>query len=124
MRDGLAVDLPSEDRFFEVVRAGFRAPRKQLHNSLAMGLWMEPGGAKEWLEECEIDPMPPRRHADAGGMGRAELGRASARARPSHRIIEWVFCDSRRGLGGGLGARAGERGARPGWVSRASDRLA
>ena len=57
MREGLSVDLPSEDRFFEVVRAGFRAPRKQLHNSLAMGLWLETGGAKEWLEQCEIDPM-------------------------------------------------------------------
>ena len=51
-----AVEVPSEDRFFEVVRAGFRAPRKQLHNTLAMGLWMEPGGAKAWLESCEIDP--------------------------------------------------------------------
>jgi 16S rRNA (adenine1518-N6/adenine1519-N6)-dimethyltransferase len=50
-----AVDVPSEDRFFEVVRAGFRAPRKQLHNTLAMGLWLEPGAAKEWLESCEID---------------------------------------------------------------------
>ncbi len=51
-----AVEVPSEDRFFEVVRAGFRAPRKQLHNTLAMGLWLEPGAAKAWLESCEIDP--------------------------------------------------------------------
>ena len=88
MREGLSVDLPSEDRFFEVVRAGFRAPRKQLHNSLAMGLWMEPGGAKEWLEQCEIDPM--RRAATLTLEEWAALSwareRAGAGEAPDHRM--------------------------------------
>lgn len=49
------VDIPSEARFFEVVRAGFSAPRKQLHNALARGLWLLPGAAESWLAECEIE---------------------------------------------------------------------
>lgn len=51
-----AVDAPSEARFFEVVRAGFRHPRKQLHNALAQGIWLEEGEARDWLAACEIDP--------------------------------------------------------------------
>lgn len=50
-----AVDAPGEARFFEVVRAGFRHPRKQLHNALAQGIWLEEGEAQRWLAECEID---------------------------------------------------------------------
>ncbi len=50
------VDAPSEARFFEVVRAGFRMPRKQLHNSLSQGVWLEPGSAERWLAACGIDP--------------------------------------------------------------------
>ena len=56
VRDRPAVDVPSVDRFFEVVRGGFRNPRKQLHNALAQGVWLPPGGATEWLSACEIDP--------------------------------------------------------------------
>ena len=51
-----AVDVPSEARFFEVVRAGFRAPRKQIHNSLSQGIWLPPEGARPWLEACDVDP--------------------------------------------------------------------
>ena len=51
------VDVPSEARFFEVVRAGFRTPRKQLHNSLSQGIWLGDGDSRSWLEACEIDPM-------------------------------------------------------------------
>lgn len=51
-----AVDVPSEARFFEVVRAGFRAPRKQIHNSLSQGIWLPPEGSRPWLEACDIDP--------------------------------------------------------------------
>lgn len=51
-----AVDVPSIERFFEVVRGGFRSPRKQLHNALAQGVWLPPGGAGEWLSACGIDP--------------------------------------------------------------------
>lgn len=56
VREEPAVDVPSVERFFEVVRGGFRSPRKQLHNALAHGVWLPPGGAVEWLAECEIDP--------------------------------------------------------------------
>ena len=51
-----AVDAPGAARFFEVVRAGFRAPRKQLHNALGMGLWLDVDGARHWLAACDIDP--------------------------------------------------------------------
>ena len=50
-----AVETPSDARFFEVVRAGFRAPRKQLHNAMAMGLWMNADAARSWLAACGID---------------------------------------------------------------------
>lgn len=56
VRDRPAVDVPSIERFFEVVRGGFRSPRKQLHNALSQGVWLPPDGAFEWLEACEIDP--------------------------------------------------------------------
>jgi len=51
-----AVDVPSEARFFEVVRGGFAFPRKQIHNSLARALWLDPDTATPWLESCQIDP--------------------------------------------------------------------
>ena len=41
--------------FFEVVRAGFSAPRKQLHNSLTHGLRVEPGVGAETLERAGMD---------------------------------------------------------------------
>ena len=56
IRERPAVDVPSVERFFEVVRGGFRSPRKQLHNALAQGVWLPPNGALEWLEACEIEP--------------------------------------------------------------------
>ncbi len=56
IRDQPAVEVPSIERFFEVVRGGFRSPRKQLHNALAQGVWLPPGGADEWLTACDIDP--------------------------------------------------------------------
>ena len=56
LRDEPAVRVPSAERFFEVVRGGFRSPRKQLHNALSQGVWLPPGGAIEWLSACDIDP--------------------------------------------------------------------
>lgn len=48
-----------EDRaaFFDVVRAGFRSPRKQLHNTLGQGLWLPPEAATPLLEAAGIDPQ-------------------------------------------------------------------
>lgn len=43
--------------FFEFVSRVFRNPRKQVHNSLARGVWLPPGGAREALERAGIDPM-------------------------------------------------------------------
>ena len=50
------VDVPSEARFFEVVRAGFSAPRKQLHNALQHALGLPQNGTHDWLASCGIDP--------------------------------------------------------------------
>ncbi len=49
--------LPDDpDEFFRVVRAGFSAPRKQLHNALPQRLWMAPDVAPELLRTADIDP--------------------------------------------------------------------
>jgi 16S rRNA (adenine1518-N6/adenine1519-N6)-dimethyltransferase len=50
------VPLAERERFFEVVRAGFSAPRKTLKNSLANGLRLDPAEATEAIERAGIDP--------------------------------------------------------------------
>jgi 16S rRNA (adenine1518-N6/adenine1519-N6)-dimethyltransferase len=50
------VPEPELDGFFTVVRAGFRAPRKQLHNALGSGLWLPPGEAPRLLTAAGIEP--------------------------------------------------------------------
>jgi 16S rRNA (adenine1518-N6/adenine1519-N6)-dimethyltransferase len=50
----LTVD--DRDEFFAVVRAGFRSPRKQIHNALSQGLWLPPNEAVPLLKEACIDP--------------------------------------------------------------------
>jgi len=50
-----AVDVPSPDEFFRVVRAGFSARRKQLRNALAQGLQISPPDALVLLDEAGID---------------------------------------------------------------------
>lgn len=42
--------------FFEFVSRVFRNPRKQVHNSLARGVWLPPGGARQALEAAGIEP--------------------------------------------------------------------
>ena len=49
------VDTDSRDAFFRVVRAGFSAPRKQIHNSLSHGLSADPGVCRAMLERAGID---------------------------------------------------------------------
>ncbi len=51
------VEVDDRELFFTVVRAGFRHPRKQLHNALSQGLWLPPGEAEPLLQEAGIDPM-------------------------------------------------------------------
>ena len=43
--------------FLEFLHSGFKAPRKQLHNSLAIGLKMEPGYVDDLLVKSGIDPQ-------------------------------------------------------------------
>lgn len=50
-----AVEVESEEAFFQVVRAGFAAPRKQLRNSLSQGLAIEPTAGGRILEQAGID---------------------------------------------------------------------
>ena len=51
------VKVPQISRFFDVVRAGFSAPRKQLRNALAQGLGVSPQEAKNLLERAMINPQ-------------------------------------------------------------------
>ena len=55
LRKRPAVDTSSREAFFEVVRAGFSSPRKQLHNSLAHGLGIEPVAANALLAQAGLD---------------------------------------------------------------------
>jgi 16S rRNA (adenine1518-N6/adenine1519-N6)-dimethyltransferase len=59
--DKPSVDVPSARAFFDTVRAGFSAPRKQLRNSLAQGLAVGTQEAADLLERAVVDP---RRRAE------------------------------------------------------------
>jgi 16S rRNA (adenine1518-N6/adenine1519-N6)-dimethyltransferase len=50
-----AVKVADIDGFFDLVRAGFGSPRKQLHNSLAHSLGMKPAEITLLLEGANID---------------------------------------------------------------------
>jgi 16S rRNA (adenine1518-N6/adenine1519-N6)-dimethyltransferase len=50
-----AVKVADVDGFFDLVRAGFSSPRKQLHNSLAHSLGMKPAEVISLLERANID---------------------------------------------------------------------
>ena len=51
----IAKDVGAE-RFFEVARAGFSQPRKQLRNSLASGLQVASADIENWLALAGVDP--------------------------------------------------------------------
>jgi 16S rRNA (adenine1518-N6/adenine1519-N6)-dimethyltransferase len=51
-----AIALDSRERFFDLVRAGFSAPRKQLRNSLTNRLDISPQQAAAMLTGAGIDP--------------------------------------------------------------------
>jgi len=55
IRSEPAVTVDSSEAFFEVVRAGFSAPRKQLHNSLSHGLGISTALGSALLERAAID---------------------------------------------------------------------
>ena len=51
-----AVAFDSPEKFFTLVRAGFSAPRKQIHNSLKNGLDMDTDEVMEMLKAAGISP--------------------------------------------------------------------
>jgi 16S rRNA (adenine1518-N6/adenine1519-N6)-dimethyltransferase len=51
-----ALDIADIDGFLDLVHCGFAAPRKQLHNSLAIGLKIEAAEADNMLRRAGIDP--------------------------------------------------------------------
>ena len=51
------VSVPQTSKFFDVVRAGFSAPRKQLRNALAQGWGIPPQEAAHLLERAKINPQ-------------------------------------------------------------------
>jgi len=51
-----ALQIADIDGFLELVHCGFSAPRKQLRNSLAIGLKIEAAGAESILRRSGIDP--------------------------------------------------------------------
>lgn len=57
VREKVAVDIPDEELFFKIVRAGFSSRRKQLHNSLSNGLGIPSKEALEFLEKAGIHPQ-------------------------------------------------------------------
>lgn len=61
VHDKSSVSVPSARAFFDTVRAGFSAPRKQLRNSLAQGLVVGAQEAADLLQRADIDP---RRRAE------------------------------------------------------------
>jgi 16S rRNA (adenine1518-N6/adenine1519-N6)-dimethyltransferase len=51
------VDVPSDEAFFAVVRAGFSQKRKQLRNSLSTGLGLKPEQADAVLQAAGLNPQ-------------------------------------------------------------------
>jgi len=79
--EGPRVEVPNAAAFFEVVRAGFSAPRKQLRNSLAQGLGLPPAEAEALLAAAGIDAR--RRPQELSIEQWAALCRARVRAAQS-----------------------------------------
>ncbi len=52
-----AVKVEDIAGFFEIVKAGFSAPRKQIRNSLALGLQLDSADVVELLEQAGIAPQ-------------------------------------------------------------------
>jgi 16S rRNA (adenine1518-N6/adenine1519-N6)-dimethyltransferase len=51
-----AVAVDDRQAFFQLVQAGFAAPRKQLRNALALGLGSDAASAQDLLDTANIDP--------------------------------------------------------------------
>ena len=77
--DAPAVPFDSAQGFFEVVRAGFSAPRKQIRNSLANGLVIPSTRSESVLVEAGNRPLAPRPDAHDRRVGAAPRGLAHQR---------------------------------------------
>jgi 16S rRNA (adenine1518-N6/adenine1519-N6)-dimethyltransferase len=75
------VEVTDVGWFFQVVRAGFSQPRKQLSNSLASGLGISPGEAASALQEAGVDPCARAERLSLEDWARLarRLGRAISR---------------------------------------------
>ena len=51
-----ALDITDIDGFLDLVHCGFASPRKQLRNSLSIGLKIEAADADNMLRRAGIDP--------------------------------------------------------------------
>ena len=56
VRDSPEVEVDDRERFLELVRAGFAAPRKRLRNSLGVGLRIPGAEAGAILADAAVDP--------------------------------------------------------------------
>ena len=75
-----ALELDNEDGFFGLVRAGFFAPRKQLRNSLQLGLGISAVDVTSLLELADLDPKRRPENLsieDWGNLYRAGKGRCT-----------------------------------------------
>ncbi len=77
--DSPAVELDSIDLFFTLVRAGFSAPRKQVHNCLQHGMGISRAVAERMLLDSDIDPRRRPQTLSVEDWGR--LYQASGRQR-------------------------------------------
>ncbi len=81
LHDQPPVDVPDEQLFFRVVRAGFSQKRKQLRNALSAGLALDKQQADALLQAAGIDP---RRRAETLSLDEwAALARAAATSWPA-----------------------------------------
>ncbi len=56
LRPRPAIQVEDVQEFFDLVSAGFSAPRKQLRNSLSLGLGISPDQSRRLLELAGLDP--------------------------------------------------------------------
>ena len=77
-KPAVAVERPED--FFDVVRAGFSAPRKQLRNSLTHGLAISSEAVEGLLRQADIDP---RRRAETLSLEEWDLLYRAHRAQVS-----------------------------------------
>ncbi len=80
------LELDDEAGFFEFVRAGFKAPRKQLHNSLARGLLIEVQEASDIIARAELDSIRRPRTLSMAEWGRLYEARTEIAAGVSGEI--------------------------------------